>query len=481
MLVTDLIVLFPILIIGAGVLVLMLAVAWGASHCRVAMLAVLFLLLGLGTIPSLLPLIPHHVTPLLMIDGYGAFFMVLILGASLAVTVLAYPYWNASAIRYGEFYLLMLLATLGAEVLVTVNHFASLFLGLELLSVSLYGMVAYARMARRPLEAGIKYLILSAAASTFVLFGMAVLYFDVGTLAFPGLQVALMEQKPAGNMVLAGFAMILIGMAFKLGLVPFHMWTPDVYEGAPVPVSAFIATVSKGAVIGLFLRMVLQMDAFQDSAMMAVLSGIAIASMFVGNWSALLQENIKRLLAYSSIAHMGYVMVAFLASGGLAVEAVGYYLVAYIPTMLGAFGVVQVLSRPGRDADSLEAYRGLLWRNPGLAIVFIIMMFSLAGIPFTAGFLGKFYIVTAGLTAQLWILIFFFVLNSVIGLFYYLRLIRTVISDLPTETADISPPIPLLWTTGVTLGSLTLLVVWLGIYPDPIMRTLQSVGEQLTG
>jgi NADH-quinone oxidoreductase subunit N len=215
--------------------------------------------------------------------------------------------------------------------------------------------------------------------------------------------------------------------------------------------------------------------------MMAVLSGIAIASMFVGNWSALLQENIKRLLAYSSIAHMGYVMVAFLASGGLAVEAVGYYLVAYIPTMLGAFGVVQVLSRPGRDADSLEAYRGLLWRNPGLAIVFIIMMFSLAGIPFTAGFLGKFYIVTAGLTAQLWILIFFFVLNSVIGLFYYLRLIRTVISDLPTETADISPPIPLLWTTGVTLGSLTLLVVWLGIYPDPIMRTLQSVGEQLTG
>lgn len=479
--VADLIVLFPILITGIAILILVLAVAWGHAHRPVAILTAVLLLLALGSIPSLIPLIPRQVTPLLIIDGYGLFMMVVILGTSLAVSVQSYDYWKGSIIRNGEFYVLVLSATLGAEILVTASHFASFFLGLELLSISLYGLVAYARMDHRALEAGIKYLILSTAASTFLLFGMALLFFDRGTLAFSDLPSIFLARKPSGGMMPAGLVMILIGIVFKLGLVPFHMWVPDVYEGAPVPATSFIATVSKGAVIGVFLRLFLQVDAFQDHALMTVLSGVAIGSMLWGNWSALLQENIKRLLAYSSIAHMGYLLVALIASGALAVEAVSYYLIAYIPSTLGAFGVVQALSRPGKDADSLEQYRGLLWKNPGMAMMFTIMMLSLAGIPLTAGFLAKFYVVTAGLTAQLWLLVFFFILNSVLGLFYYLRVIRLVISEPTAESGNASPPLTLPWSTVLPLGGMTVLVVWFGIYPDPVMHTLRYIGEQLTG
>lgn len=480
--VTDLLVLSPILVTGLAILILVLVVAWGCAHRNIAIMAASSLLLALGAMPLAFSGIPRHLTPLLIIDGYGLFFMVLVLGGSLAVIVQGYDYWNDEQTRRrGEFYLFVLLAALGAEILVSVNHFASFLLGLELLSLSLYGLVAYARMAHRALEAGIKYLILSGVASAFVLFGMALLFFELGTLGFSGMQAVLLERALPGGTVLTGLVMILVGIVFKLGLVPFHMWVPDVYEGAPAPVTALIATVSKAAVVGLFLRLFLRLDAFHNPAMITILSGVAIGSMFWGNWSALFQENIKRLLAYSSIAHMGYLLVALLASGGWAVEAVGYYLVAYIPTTLGAFGVVQALSRPGHDADSLEQYRGLLWSNPLLAIIFTIMVLSLAGIPLTAGFLAKFYVVTAGLSAQLWLLLFFFIVNSVIGLFYYLRVIRIVLAESPAESIKSFPPRILSWSTVFTLGGLTVLVLWFGIYPEPVMQTLKQVGEQLAG
>jgi len=234
----DLTLLSPMLITGGAALVLMLVVAWNHAHVRVAGLTGLSFLLALATIPLVTALPPRPVTSLLTIDGYGLFFMTLLIGASLVVCLLGYAYWKDSSLRYGEFYILVLLATLGAEVLVTSNHAAAFVLGLELLSVSLYGLIAYTRLSPRPLEAGIKYLILSAAASTFVVFGIALLYFDLGELEFSVMQSALSEQGPISNMVRTGLVMILIGITFQLGLVPFHMCTPDVYEGAPAPVSA---------------------------------------------------------------------------------------------------------------------------------------------------------------------------------------------------------------------------------------------------
>ncbi len=214
------------------------------------------------------------------------------------------------------------------------------------------------------------------------------------------------------------------------------MWTPDVYEGAPAPVTAFIATVSKGAMFAVLFRYLTPSNVQVETPLFIVFSLIAIASMFVGNLLALLQTNVKRILAYSSIAHMGYLLVAFLASGTTAIAAVSYYLVAYFVTTLGAFGVIIVLSNSDEDADRLEEYRGLAWQRPWLAGVFTAMLLSLAGIPLTAGFVGKFYVMAAGIGSALWLLVTMLVINSAIGLFYYLRIIIVIFSA-PRTAAEI--------------------------------------------
>ena len=240
-----------------------------------------------------------------------------------------------------------------------------------------------------------------------------------------------------GPPLLAGLVMIISGLGFKLAVVPFHLWTPDVYEGAPAPVTAFIATVSKGAVFALVLRYFTRIDIHAHTALFLIITLIAVASMFAGNLLALLQTNVKRILAYSSISHLGYLLVTVLASGPTAVTAAAFYLAAYFITTLGAFGVVAVLSRPERDADRLEDYRGLVWRRPWLAGVFTAMLFSLAGIPLTAGFVGKFYVVAAGVGSALWLAVVALAINSVIGLFYYLRIVVALF----TPAGDVPRPV----------------------------------------
>src|SRR5205823_6514881 len=233
-------------------------------------------------------------------------------------------------------------------------------------------------------------------------------------------------------------------LGFKLAVVPFHMWTPDVYEGAPAPVTAFVATVSKGAVVALLLRYLVQTGASTYRPVLLALSLIAVASMLVGNVLALLQHNVKRLLAYSSIAQLGYLLVALVAGGPRAAEAVTYYMVAYMVTTLCAFGSVTVLSGTTADADTLEVYRGLFWRRPGVAVVLAAALLSLAGMPLTAGFVGKFYVLAAGVESALWLLVVLVVCNSALGLFYYLRLVVTMCAPLPREAM-----VP---TTGFTLA-----------------------------
>ena len=289
-----------------------------------------------------------------------------------------------------ELYVLLLVATLGSMVLVASSHFVSFFLGLEILSVALYALCAYLHTRSRSLEAGIKYLILAGSSSAFLLFGMALIYAQLGTMDLFRLATLLPDAQNS-LLVLGGLAFIVTGIGFKLGVVPFHLWAPDVYEGAPAPVTAFLATVSKGAIFALLLRYFYSSGAQQFRPVFVLFAIIAIASMLIGNLLALFQNNIKRILAYSSIAHMGYLLVAFEASGSAASEAIAFYLVAYFITTIGAFGVVTVLSAGERDADTLEDYAGLFWRRPMLASIFTLMLLSLAGIPVTAGFFAKFY------------------------------------------------------------------------------------------
>ena len=264
----------------------------------------------------------------------------------------------------------------------------------------------------------------------------------------------------------------MTGIGFKLGVVPFHLWAPDVYEGAPAPVTAFLATVSKGAIFALLLRYFYSSGAQQFRPVFLLFAIIAIASMLIGNLLALLQNNIKRILAYSSIAHMGYLLVAFEAGGSAASEAIAFYLVAYFITTIGAFGVVTVLSAGERDADTLEDYTGLFWRRPMLASIFTLMLLSLAGIPVTAGFFAKFSVVAAGASAGIWGLILILVITSVIGLFYYLRVVVTMFARVQEEAPRAEPHA---MGGSYVLVALTILLVWLGVYPVFLLNVIRTV------
>ena len=467
----DAIALLPLIVLAGTSVLVMVGIAVRRSHRFTLGLTLAGLAAAFGSLWIAAPLAPRQVTSLLVIDHYSLFYFGLLIAADLAVALLAYDYLAKVDINREELYVLLLIATLGAAVLVASSHFASFFLGLEMLSVSLYAMVAYLRPRRQPLEAGIKYLILAAASAAFLLFGMALVYADLGTMEFG--RMAHMLESGNNVMVISGLALIITGIGFKLAIVPFHLWTPDVYEGAPAPVTAFIATVSKGAMFALLLRYFYRSGAATNHRILLLFSIIAIASMLAGNLLALLQSNIKRILAYSSIAHMGYLLVAFLASGELAVEAVTFYLVAYFITTLGAFGVVSALSTHDREAEDIDDYHALFWRRPAVAGVFTLMLLSLAGIPVTAGFIGKFYIVAAGASSAMWALIIILVVSSVIGLFYYLRIVAAMYAS--PERGAIETGSHMSSAAGAVLCMLVVLLVWFGIYPEPLLRLIRTV------
>lgn len=475
----DFIALLPLLILALGALVLTLVVAFYRRPRWALLAAVIPLIASVLALPVAATATPHWAAPLLIIDRYALFYMGLILVAALAVALLAYGYWRGWVEQQEEFYLLLLLATLGAAVLVASYHFASLFLGLELLSVSLFALLAYPRRSRPSLEAGVKYLILSGTSSALLLLGMALIYAEMGTLEFGRLSVLLSRGDASPDILfLAGLAFIIGGLAFKLSWVPFHLWTPDVYQGAPAPVTAFIATVSKGAVFALLLRLFIQVEGGGYPALTTLLSLIALATILAGNLLALLQTNVKRILAYSSIAHLGYLLVALLASGAVGVEAATFYWVAYFVTTLGAFGVVTVLSSAAQEKQNLEDYRGLFWHRPALAGIFTFMLLSLAGIPLTVGFIGKFYLFAAGVGTALWLLVFALLIGSIIGLFYYLRII-IALYRLPATDRETAYPSTLPLTGTLTLAFLALLLIAWGVYPDPLMRFVQNVAMSL--
>jgi NADH-quinone oxidoreductase subunit N len=477
----------PLLITSLTVVVVMLAIAWRRNHAQTFLITCAGLNLALLSILPVLKLTPLAVTPLLQVDNFAALYMALILIATLACVTLAHAYLGDAGAGYPgnreELYLLILMSALGGLVLVCAQHLAGLFIGLELLSVPVYGLVAYAFFNKRSLEAGIKYMVLSAAGSAFLLFGMALLYADAGSLSFSGIGTALAATGSPSSLAQLGLAMMLVGLGFKLSLVPFHLWTPDVYEGAPAPVAAFLATASKVAVFAVVVRLFQISPAANTGVLNDVLSIIAVLSILIGNLLAVTQSNLKRLLGYSSIAHFGYMLIALVASKGLALEAIGVYLVTYVLTSLGAFGVITLMSSPyhGRDADALYEYRGLFWRRPYLTAVLTVMMLSLAGIPLTAGFIGKFYMIATGVESRQWWLVGALVIGSAIGVFYYLRVMVTLyLMEKSIRRTDA----PMKWEQragGVMLLAIAVLVFVLGIYPQPLLELVQHAGLLLAG
>jgi NADH-quinone oxidoreductase subunit N len=473
---TDFLSVIPIFILTSAAILILFSIAVKRNHKVIYVITTVSLAADFGYLVLYKAAQKWIIEPLFIFDGFGTFNTGLILLTALAVTMISYAYFEQREERKEEYYILLILATLGAVVLVISKHFVSLFLGLEILSVSLYSMIAYLRKRERSDEAGIKYLILAAFSSAFLLFGMALVYADVGSMEFSAIARHLSSTSTMPLIVFAGFGLMVAGIGFKLGVVPFHMWAADVYEGAPAPVTAFIATVSKGGMMALLVRFFVEINGYQYRTLILIFTIIAIASMFIGNFLALRQSNVKRVLAYSSIAHIGYLLVAFLAGGKLGVEAVSFYLVAYFITTTGAFGILATLSDKDRDAELLDDYRGLFWTRPLTATVFAAMLLSLAGIPLTAGFIGKFYIVAAGVNANQWLLVVMLAVNSALGLYYYIKIIATMAERRETEkefTDQLHPSVYII--SGVTMSILTLLLIWIGVQPNAIMVLIRNL------
>ncbi len=465
------------LTITGALMVLLVVVGLFRGHRNATVTTVAGLIVTLGMLIVTMDAPAMTVLHLLRMDGFTALFNILFVIAALVTTLLGYRYLAGRRGELEEFYLLVLLATLGAMTMAGAIHFATFVLGLEILSISLYAMIAYPEEKHPPLEAALKYLVLSAVASTTILFGMALIYNATGSMFFHDAVV------PTENKLLVhlrvGQALLIAGIAFKLSLVPFHMWTPDVYQGAPAPVTGYVATVSKGAVFALLFRLSVDGDALTGPVVFYSLSTFAVLSMLVGNLLALLQDNLKRLLAYSSIAHMGYLMVAligvaYLPDTSFTTTTALVYLAGYVLMTLTAFGVVAILSSSseGDDAQTGPQYRGLLWRHPLPAICLIVAMLSLMGMPLTVGFIGKFYLIAAGVQGALWVLLWALIIGSAISVYYYVR----VIYLLTLTDALEAYPHPARMGLGLpVVVALSAAVIVIGVYPTPLLEVIDSL------
>lgn len=479
-LIASLLTFAPVVIVALTALVVMIAIAIKRSHFWSATLSVIGLNAALiSLIAQAFGLLPFgQVSHLFSIDSFALFNMAVILVASLACCTLAYGYFQTLKDNKDELYLLMLISTIGAMLMVSSTHLASFFMSLELLSVPMYGMLAYTFLRARSLESGLKYLVLSATASATLLMGMAFIFADTGAMSFDALGLALTEGR-VGLWFALGVVMMVAAIAFKLSAAPFHSWVSDVYEGAPAPIAAFLASVSKVAMMVLAIRFLTVSMVPSLAAFDAVLVFIIAASILLGNLLAIRQNNLKRLLAYSSIAHIGYALVALLSVRGNSTGVISMYMAIYALTSIGAFGVITLMSSPykerGRtsisgEADELRFYQGLFWRRPVLTAVLTIMLLSLAGIPLTAGFMTKVMIIFSSVQGMRFWAALFVILGSAIGLVYYLRVL-TQLYQRPKVHLEYDAHHE--WGVkagGVMLLIVTAIIIVFGILPNGLMN-----------
>jgi NADH-quinone oxidoreductase subunit N len=470
--------------LGAVLLMLQIAIRRAPALSRSLSLGIYVLTLFVSVRAADLP--AQQITPLLLSDALALLLCAGFAIAAAITVILASSGLAAQSDQPDEFYMLLALATLGACVLVYANHVASLLLGLELLSISLYALVAYPTRQQMPVEAATKYLVLSGAATAILLFGFALLYAATGSLAFAGIGAGLADSGFGTTTLVLGAGMVLVGLGFKLSAAPLHLWTPDVYQGAPAAVSGFLASVSKVAPFIVLLRLFIEADLFRYTAVVEATAALAVLNMLIGNLLALLQDNIKRMLAYSSIAHIGYVLIIFSAGAdpahrGLAGEAAAFYLLAYLPTTIAAFAVVTLLGDHSEEQANIDmqSMTGLFWRQPLLALLMLVAMLSLAGIPLTAGFIGKLYIYAAAVAGGHWLLLALLIIGTGLGIYYYLRVVYQM-SRRPEAAAGAAtgePAASIALDISLQAVALTLLIaiLGLGILPQALMHYLAGL------
>lgn len=411
-----------------------------------------------------------------IVDDFSTYMnMVVVFGA--AVTLLmSGKYLERERLSRFEYPVLVLFSTLGMMVMISANDLMTLYVGIELQSLPLYVLAAMQRDTVRSTEAGLKYFVLGALASGLLLYGASLLYGYTGTTNFDMLAAALTGEGQAPLGVIFGMVMLIAGMAFKISAVPFHMWAPDVYEGAPTSVTAFFAIVPKMAALALMTRVFMGPLGNMVDEWRQIVIVLSVASMALGSIAAIAQTNIKRLLAYSSIGHMGYALVGLAAASGEGVKAVLVYIVIYMISNIGVFAIVLMMKRQNQMVESISDLSGLSRRQPMLALAMTIMMFSMAGIPPLAGFFGKLFIFQAAIDAQLYKLAIAGVVTSVIGAFYYLRIIKVMYFDEPIHEAfDKAEDNSL--TATLTLASL--FVVFFIIVPVPLLTSATVAAQSI--
>jgi NADH-quinone oxidoreductase subunit N len=468
--------LLPLLIISTTVLALMAAIAVKRHYNACSVILGTGLVLALGSLVLGSPETPLAVGALLIVDPFARLMMALILLTSIACLTLGHTYFQGYGGNREELFLLFAMSVLGTLTLACSRHLASAFVGIELMAVPSYGMVAYDVEDRSSLEAGLKYFILSAASSAFMLFGMALLYALSGTLTFRGMAPLFIHGDPQMLAVIA-LALVSVGVGFKLSFAPFHLWTPDVYQGAPAPVTAFLATVVKAGMVAVFVRLVVETSAISLPVFKLMLGVLAVSSILIGNLLAVGQRNIKRLLGYSSVAHVGYLLVAAVAGTQEGMQAVVMYLIAYLITATGSFGVVSILSSTGaavRDAHAIQDYRGMFWRYPFLGTVMTMAMLSLASVPLTVGFVGKFQTAMAVVDVGQWGLVAAQMIGSAIGVYYCLRVVIALFLPRPGMSFFLPPERWRQQGSGLMLMGLSGVMLVVGVWPQPLITLIRA-------
>jgi NADH-quinone oxidoreductase subunit N len=415
---------------------------------------------------------------MVVLDGFGVFLSGVVLASTLLTLLLTVGYCRRQDIHLAEYYHLILMAAVGMLIMAQARNLVMIFAGLELMSVGVYVLTGFRRARLRSVEGALKYFVLGAFSTGFFLYGMALVYGIAGTFDLVGIRDAVSLQ-PASPVLLAGVGLLIVGFGFKVALVPFHMWSPDVYEGAPAPVTGFMATGVKTAGFAAFARVFLSsFDALADQ-WVPVLWALAVLTMFVGNIAAIRQDDIKRMLAYSSIAHAGYLLVALVAHSDLGTTAFLYYLAAYTLMTMGAFGIVIVLGEKGTENTSIERdYAGIAWRHPLLAAAMALFMFSLTGIPPTAGFVGKFTILSAAVRAGHVPLAVLLVVASAISAYYYLKVVVSMYMR-SSDREPIRARVPAMAVIALLIAVVG--VLGLGIFPSDWVDLARSSTTGLAG
>jgi NADH-quinone oxidoreductase subunit N len=473
---SDFYYIIPELVLTGGALLLLIADVLLPRAQRGALAWVTLLVLG-ATMVSLLPFTSTRVEVahgLLAVDQFALFFKVLFLGAAGITVLMSIPYLKVEGASPGEYYFLILCATLGMMVMAGGIDLISIFIGLETMAVSFYILAGFIKPSQRSNEAAVKYFLLGAFSLGILLYGMSLMYGLSGTTNLRVMAAAFRGQEHDPRLVLA-VILLVAGVGFKIAAVPFHMWAPDVYEGAPTPVTAFLSVGSKAASFAMLIRIFVEGLPAMSADWQLLFWVLSVATMTAGNIAAVTQSNIKRMLAYSSIAHAGYLLVGVVAGTSRGITAMLVYLFIYSFMQLGAFAVVVLLRRADVIGDELKDFSGLSFRNPFAAFAMLVFMLSLGGIPPTAGFMGKLWLFGAAVDAHYNWLAAIMALNSVVSLYYYVRIV--VFMYLKKETAGSTPRLtPAL---GLVLGVAVLGTIFLGVYPRLLFELADASAKTL--